>query len=429
MSWSLSYGELFAGVGGMSLGFEDAGFELAWHAEVDPFCRAVLRSHWPDVPLYGDVSRLRGTNGLVPSGHGLPPVDVIGFGSPCQDLSQAGRRAGLDGARSGLFMEAIRIIKEMRDATGGARPRWAVWENVGGALNSNGGADFGRALDLLADVGALVIEWCQLDAQFFGVPQRRRRVFVVACFDPATAGRCPDPLLPVTEGRPRGATPRRATGDQAPGASEASPHGRVFVAGTDRTDDITNTLTARSGKGVPTWMDDPEIVVQAYDHGQPKDVAAPLMTRAFGRARMEDTILVFSKRHRANNAEDADTWQEADVAPTLNTFDNTGPVRATVLAVHLKQDPINGEVSPTLSTMERGIAVGVSDGDWVRRFTPIECERLMGWPDDHTAYGVDHKGELVKISDTRRGHMTGNGCATPVARFIADQIINAEEVT
>jgi DNA (cytosine-5)-methyltransferase 1 len=104
------------------------------------------------------------------NGAELPPVDVITFGSPCQDLSVAGKRAGLDGGRSNLFFEATRIIKEMRDATNGTYPRWAIWENVPGALSSNNGADFERVLEEMVDLGGHHIEWSILDAQFFGVP-------------------------------------------------------------------------------------------------------------------------------------------------------------------------------------------------------------------------------------------------------------------
>ena len=401
----MKYGELFAGVGGMTLGFEQAGHDVRWHAEIDPFCQSVLRRHWPDVPLYGDVAEL--------SGHALEPVDVLAFGSPCQDLSQAGKRKGLAGERSGLFLEAIRIIKEMRDATDGAAPRWAVWENVGGALNSHGGADFGRALDLLADAGALVIEWAQLDAQFFGVPQRRRRVFVVACFDPGAADRCPDPLLALAEGSRRDSVARRAARLEASGA--AADGAALYVAGSER--GTANCLTARQGKGIPTWMDDGGIVV--YAGGKPDDTANAITARQGTRmpSRLDmNNVVLYTKLHRANHAEDPETWTEGEVSPSLTTFDNTGPVRATVLAVHLKQDPINGEVSPALSVTSGGM--GVLDDGRVRRLTPVECERLMGWPDDHTAFADDGK----RIADTRRGRMIGNGVATPVARWLAEQI-------
>jgi DNA (cytosine-5)-methyltransferase 1 len=139
--------------------------------------------HWPAVPKWDDVSTLTGKHILA----GAPVIDVVAWGSPCQDLSVAGKRAGLEGGRSNLFHEGIRIIKELRKETNGQYPRISIWENVVGALNSNRGADFGVILDEMAEAGALVIEWTVLDAQYFGVPQRRRRVFVIAIFDPAIA--------------------------------------------------------------------------------------------------------------------------------------------------------------------------------------------------------------------------------------------------
>jgi DNA (cytosine-5)-methyltransferase 1 len=215
---TLTYGSLFAGVGGFDMGMDAAGWDCAWQVEWDKDCQQVLARHWPEVPRYGDVRNVAGGNiplagrpdnepdssGLVAVADGeqgarsvLVPVDCVIFGSPCQDLSVAGKRAGLDGHRSSLFFEATRIIKEMRHATHTQFPRWAIWENVAGALSSNKGADFAAVLGEMADLGAYLIEWHILDARWFGVPQRRRRVFVVACFDPSVAARCPDPLFPV----------------------------------------------------------------------------------------------------------------------------------------------------------------------------------------------------------------------------------------
>ncbi len=191
----MRFGSLFAGVGGFDLGLEAAGWECGWQVEWDPHCQQTLAHHWPTVPRWGDVATVNGAD--------LPLVDVITFGSPCQDLSVAGKRAGLEGSRSGLFFEATRIIKEMRDATGNTFPRWAIWENVVGALSSRGGDDFEAVLKEMAGLGPSFIEWAVLDAQFFGVPQRRRRVFVIACFDPAIAERSGTQILAVGEGRAR----------------------------------------------------------------------------------------------------------------------------------------------------------------------------------------------------------------------------------
>jgi DNA (cytosine-5)-methyltransferase 1 len=140
----LTFGSLFAGVGGFDLGLEAAGWQCAWQVEWEPNCQQTLGYWWPDLPRWGDVAAV--------SGRAVPPVDVIVFGSPCQDLSLAGKRAGLEGHRSGLFFEATRIIQEMRDDSAGVFPRLAVWENVPGALTSTNGDDF-EAVPSLIDGG------------------------------------------------------------------------------------------------------------------------------------------------------------------------------------------------------------------------------------------------------------------------------------
>jgi DNA (cytosine-5)-methyltransferase 1 len=242
-----TFGSLFAGVGGFDLGLEAAGWECAWQVEWDKECQQVLARHWPDVPRWGDVRDVIGSE--------LPRVDLITFGSPCQDLSVAGKRAGFDGARSGLFYEAIRIIKELRDDTNGRYPRLAVWENVVGAISSNHGRDFAAALDSLAEIGAVDIAWRVLDARWFGVPQRRRRIFVVADF----GGEHASALLAEP------ASVRRNPGSSEPTRTDAAGDARGSVAvgfsengrGELATHDYAYALTTRGGKpgqGYPAVM-------------------------------------------------------------------------------------------------------------------------------------------------------------------------------
>ena len=188
---------LFSGVGGFDMGLEAAGMTTVFQCEIDKHARAVLDHHWPDVPKWDDVTTLTGRHIL----DAVDGVDLVAWGSPCQDLSVAGQRRGLTGERSGLFHQGIRIIKELRELSNGRYPTFSIWENVVGALSSNGGADFGEVLHEMDEAGACFSEWAVLDAQYFGVPQRRRRVFVLSCFDPATSERCPDKILAVGESR------------------------------------------------------------------------------------------------------------------------------------------------------------------------------------------------------------------------------------
>ena len=202
MKNELTLGSLFDGSGGFPLGGMLAGITPLWASEIEPFAVRVTTKRLPQMKHYGDVSALNGAE--------LPPVDIITFGSPCQDMSIAGKRSGLDGSRSSLFYEAVRIIKGMRCATNGKYPRFCVWENVPGAFSSNKGEDFRCVLESLCQVkdetvsvsrcekwtnaGEILadgfsIAWRVLDAQYWGVPQRRKRIYLVADFDSECAGK------------------------------------------------------------------------------------------------------------------------------------------------------------------------------------------------------------------------------------------------
>ena len=223
---SIKLGSLFDGSGGFPLAGAISGIEPVWAAEVEPYPIAVTRSRFPQMEHLGSVTEVHGDK--------VRPVDVITFGSPCQDLSVAGKRAGIhDGQRSNLFFEAIRIIKEMRDATNGRHPTFAVWENVPGAFSSNKGADFRCVLEAFARISAEIsvpgpangrwnpageivgdgfsIAWRQLDAQYWGVPQRRKRIYLVADFAGGRAGE----ILFEREGLRRHPAPGGATGQSA----------------------------------------------------------------------------------------------------------------------------------------------------------------------------------------------------------------------
>ena len=198
----ITLGSLFDGSGGFPLGGVLAGITPIWSSEIEPFPIRVTTARFPNMKHYGDISTIDGSE--------LEPVDIISFGSPCQNLSVAGKREGLDGDRSSLFYEAIRIVKEMREATNGKYPRYIVWENVPGAFSSNKGEDFKAVLTEICKVkdeqvsiskpakwenaGRIMgdgysVAWRLLDAQYWGVPQRRQRIYLVADFDGGSAGK------------------------------------------------------------------------------------------------------------------------------------------------------------------------------------------------------------------------------------------------
>ena len=230
------------------MGLEAAGMTTVFQCELDKNCRQTLDHHWAGVPKWDDVSTLTGRYIL----DHCDGVDVVAWGSPCQDLSVAGKRAGLTGERSGLFHQGIRIIKELRELSNGKYPTWSIWENVAGALSSNNGADFGEVLYEMDEAGACFSEWSMLDAQYFGVPQRRRRVFVLSCFDPSVASRSPEKILTVGESSGGNSAKGKQAGQGA--TTEAAEgfgnSGFSKWAGTDQ----AITLSARDYKGPNTLM-------------------------------------------------------------------------------------------------------------------------------------------------------------------------------
>lgn len=258
----MKLGSLFDGSGGFPLSGALCGIEPVWAAEVEPYPIAVTKSRFPNMKHLGSVTDVHGGK--------IEPVDIITFGSPCQDLSVAGKRAGLkhetegdeETTRSGLFVEAVRIIKEMRDATNGVYPRFAVWENVPGAFSSNRGEDFRTVLEKLiqvAEPSAVMpdvpkggwayadsyrgngwsIAYRTFDAQYWGVPQRRRRIYLVADF----RGECAGEILfksqglrgYFTEGRApwQGITPNAERGTGA-NDCEGIPYTLKIRSGTER---------------------------------------------------------------------------------------------------------------------------------------------------------------------------------------------------
>ena len=195
----LTLGSLFDGIGGFPYAASFYGIRPLWASEIIPECVSVTKKHFPDMEHFGDITKLHGGK--------LPPVDIITFGSPCQDLSVAsGKRLGLAGERSGLFLEAIRIIREMQEETNGEYPKFALWENVPGALSSSSRRDFKAVLEAFAETEVPMpgsgrwanagmvrgrgvdLAWCVYDAQYFGTAQRRRRIFLVADFRGTRAG-------------------------------------------------------------------------------------------------------------------------------------------------------------------------------------------------------------------------------------------------
>lgn len=260
---NLTLGSLFDGSGGFPLGGLISGITPVWASEIEPFPIRVTTKHLPFMKHYGDISQMDGGK--------IEPVDIITFGSPCTDMSVAGRRAGLEGQQSVLFYQAIRIIKEMRCATNGKYPRYIVWENVPGAFSSNSGEDFKAVLEAVIGVAepetqvpmpeknrwpyadcymgdGWSVAYRVLDAQFWGVPQRRKRIYLVADF----AGRCAFDILFKSEGL-SGYSAESFRSWQRTAGSAADRTGTAGICLNDQggqrmdvTDDVTATLRAEA---------------------------------------------------------------------------------------------------------------------------------------------------------------------------------------
>ena len=374
----------------------------------------------------GDITKI--------SGYNAPIVDVVIGGSPCQDLSIAGKRAGLSGERSGLYMEQIRIIKEMRerDKTAGrtgqsVRPRYMVWENVPGAFSSNGGEDFRTVLEessRIADESTVIprppkgkwrtagcimgngfsIAWRVLDAQFWGVPQRRRRIALVADF----GGQSAPEILFVR---------KSLSGDSAAGGTareNAAGDAADCVGITNRggsTGGVSETLRACSHGALPMVLDDADGVYPA--------VARTLTGRYDSSAcvdRGQNVVCI-----------QGNCIDRADTAGALTCVHDQQAVLCA--AVDCRHGTENTEVNGTLQAKSNGgyscnMQNVVRQKHRIRRLTPLECERLQGYPDHYTDIGewVDSKGKKRQTTDSARYKALGNSIALPPWKWVLKRL-------
>ena len=433
---------LFDGSGGFPLAGAMCGITPIAASEIEPYPIAVTKGHFPNMKHLGDISKINGAD--------IEPVDVITFGSPCQDLSVAGKRAGLkhegngdeETTRSGLFMEAVRIIKEMRRATDGKYPKFALWENVPGAFSSNKGEDFRVVLEELIKIvepSASVppipkkgwsysdsyrgdgwsLAYRVLDAQYWGVPQRRRRIYLVLHL----TGECAGKVLFERHGLRGYFTEGRATWQ---GASEDTERG----IGTDDTGGVKTVA-------YPVENHPNDSRVKIREDGKVQSLTSRMGT---GGGNVPLVLDVFRKTAHPRNAEEGQGWEEATVNDTLNVYDNSETRTPTLIVEkpiaidraffnqgknalyepQLYEDGTNPTLvakgpsavcywdgTQTCGTLTANNAGGnqrMPDKEnfncvlekqeihyIVRRLTPIECARLQGFP--------DHWGEITKKKD------------------------------
>ena len=410
----LTLGSLFSGSGGFELAGIISGIKPVWNSEIEPFPIRVEECRFPDVLQLGDVSKI--------DGHLIPPVDIITFGSPCQDMSIAGSRSGLCGPKSSLFYEAIRIIKEMREATNGEYPKYAVWENVKGALSSNKRRDFREVLQefiKIKDAEAYVpqptkwehagtimgdtysIAWRLFNAKFWGVPQRRERIYLVADFAGHSAGK----ILFESEGMS--------------GYSKQMCKTRQETAGR------FGICVDTAGSNLALFEN------HMRDSRYNKVDVCPTLTSMLGTGGNNQPLVVEKNKHiyHSSTGDYHMRFSDVDVADTLLATDYKSP------------------------------QVLIEEPYYIaRRLTPIECARLQGFPDwwcdnlhsheptdeeieKYTAIFETYRQAINKdmkpktrnqiirflkkpYSDTAAYKMWGNGIALPNAIFVLSGIVS-----
>ena len=430
---------LFAGVGGFDLGMEKAGHTCVAQVEWDKNAAGVLKHRWPDVPLFCDVSKVTADD--------LPDCDFVTYGFPCQDLSVAGNRKGLEGERSGLFFEATRLFRELLGRGGGLR--FAVAENVAGLFSADNGVALARCLRELLDCGACETGWRLLDSQYFAVAQRRKRVFIVSDF----GGESCDKVLAISESLRGYPAPSRETGQDSPsnasgGFTAGSFGGYEEGVGTLRSQggdlgggsetlavwpEVSMPCMSRDYKGPRNYQDGglQNSVVTGCDayNGEETGETAATLTSATGIANASGPKVMYETGQGY--------WQEGEHSGCLRAEGENRPSRPSNVVCSWNGDTTpkaSEDVSVTLRSQQGGEGVGVANNLTVRRLTPKECERLQGFPDDWTSEraelvleGNEWKatGKVVKQADGPRYKQMGNAVTVNVAKWLGERLSEA----
>lgn len=452
---SLTLGSLFDGIGGFPLAAQRCGIRTLWASEIEPNCISITKTHFPEIRHLGSITEIDGGK--------IPPVDIISFGSPCQDLSVAGTQKGLSGERSGLFREAIRIIYEMRAATNGLYPAIILWENVPGAFNSNHGKDFRTVLEKITKarismpdsgkwaragmvrISGVDIAWRQLDAQYWGIPQRRKRIFLVADFRGQRATeilfKC-ESLLGYSEksGKERETIATTIIGrietsggidNKATVADFGRSADRVYINA-----DTARTITATDGgggsaTGIYLLQEDQPLSCATFAVYPIRDPSLNQNSNGFiiSPEGCPAPTLSTIDRHAIAffEGQQFGVYKESDIAGTITTLlehkeYGHSKYRKTDTAGTLRSSGAScGPGSETLIVKVEQAKLFIRY--ILRKLTPLECERLQGFPDEWTRYSFT--GEEIK--DTPRYVALGNSLAVPCAERVFRGIIAVME--
>lgn len=387
------YGSVCSGIEAASVAWHPLGWEESFLSEIENFQRDVLARHYPDTPLHGDFTTIKKGD--------YEPIELLVGGTPCQSFSVAGLRAGLNDPRGNLMLEFGALAKRLQ-------PKWLVWENVPGVLSSNGGRDFGSFLAMLGELG-YGFAYRVLDAQHFGVPQRRRRVFVVGCFGDFGSAAA---VLFEQHSLQGHSAPSREKGQE-----------------------ITDTLTRGFGD---RGLDLDQIAGGAYEIR----TAKTLMTKTRLDSETETFIPTYALAgntigRKPENGGNGTGYDESGVSYTLTKTD----VHAVAFNAQCSSSQGDSVSENITTTLDKSKTPAVMHKMQVRRLMPIECERLQGFPDNYTNVPTNrHSATCAAIysenedaecdcgylpkdaSDSARYKALGNSMAVPVMNWIGTRI-------
>ena len=423
--------DLFSGIGGFHLGFERAGYEVeSYFSEIDKHAVAVYKHRFKNSTYVGSVTDVRGAE--------LPRIDLITFGSPCQDFSLAGKRKGMQGERSSLVLEAIRLINE-------CRPSVFIWENVKGTFSSNAGADFWAIIQAFTNIGGYRLEWELLNTSRI-LPQNRERVYLVGYS--TTPGGDWRGVFPIGEAskKPIKRNTKIASALQHPGHSGGNYRGMNMIVEANYTYENLNKTIEKNPQAFK------EGEVKAIDcYNQNVRDEAPCLTspehnttRIYdGRAQAYQEVKVksaTSKGYEVATEGDSINLSQPNSetrrgrvgkgkgkAQTLDTAANQAVVQPVQIGQSsqtfaAKSGTLIGKEGQDAFTIRSSNPNGVKDQSYrIRRLTPIECERLQGFPDNHTEYG-NYDGEVKKMSNTQRYKQCGNAVTVDIVALVAEAV-------
>jgi DNA (cytosine-5)-methyltransferase 1 len=382
----MKYGSVCSGIEAASVAWENLGWEAQWYSEIEAFPSAVLAHRFPTVPNLGDMTKIHETQTFNDT-----TIDLIVGGTPCQSFSVAGLRKGLDDPRGNLMLTFLSLAERKK-------PRWIVWENVPGVLSSNGGRDFATFLTALAELG-YGFAYRVLDAQYFGVAQRRRRVFVVGYLGdwrPCASVLFEQDCLSGNTKKSR--EKREATSSYAQGGSGISGF-RMTAFGEYADDNSASTLKQRD------YKDATDLVTHAFKVRGGSEVETGEQGgtpgKKAGKGYLGSDELAFT----------IGTTQDQQIAQPI--------------AVDFYNQTVNQTVTRRINASTTG---GVLESTMaIRRLTPKECERLQGFPDDWTLIPYRNK-SVEQCPDGPRYKACGNSMAVPVMRWIGQRIEMVEQL-